>query len=249
MSKFLATRTAPGTPQDLSPSPVTLTGLSARATGPNTREGSVVLSGTGTQLTAPKFQFNWWTGGFTFEAWVLYKDFTNTVGQIPAVNSFGNMQTAGATNSWSIGPTTTGQLTFYYYSAGPNTFTSSSSMTAGVWTHICAQHDGTNLYLYINGVSVAGPQAVSGLATITNNYFSIGQYAGPTYPGPNFQTGDVRIVTGATVYPVSGFTPPSAPLGLAISGTTVFLLQVSLIYGMAFMSKTGAGQARMWKNS
>ena len=119
-------------------------------------------------------------------------------------------------------------------------------MTAGVWTHICAQHDGTNLYLYINGTSVAGPQAVSGLATITSSYFSIGQYAGPTYPGPTFQTGDVRIVTGATVYPVGGFTVPSAPLCLALSGTTVFLLQVPLVSGTSFMSKTGAGQANMW---
>jgi len=246
MSGFLATHTSAGQAQDLSPSPVTLTGLTSSATGPNTQEGSVALSGTGSQFSASKFQFNWWTGGFTFEAWVNYTNFTNTVGLSPAVNSFGNMQTGGNINAWSVGPTTSGQLTFYYYSAGPRTFTSSTSMTAGVWTHICAQHDGTNLYLYINGTSVAGPQAVSGLATITSSYFSIGQYAGPTYPGPTFQTGDVRIVTGATVYPVGGFTVPSAPLGLASSGTTVFLLQVPLVSGTSFMSKTGAGQANMW---
>ena len=248
MSQFLATHTVPGTPQDLSPSPVTIPGtLATSSAGPNTREGSVALTGTGTQFTASKFQFNWWTGGFTFEAWVNYPNFTNTVGLSPAVNSFGNMQTSGNINAWSFGPTTTGQLTFYYYSGGPYTFISSSALTAGAWTHVCVQHDGTNLYLYINGVSVAGPLAVSGLATITSGSFSIGQYDGPTYPGPTFQTGDVRMVTGATVYPVAGFTPPSAPLGLATSGTTVILLQVPLIKGTSFMSNTDTGQkATMW---
>lgn len=246
MSGFLTTHANTGTPQDLSPSSVSVSGFTSSASGPNTREGSVSLTGTGVQLSASKFQFNWWTGGFTFEAWVNYTNFTNTVGLSPAVNSFGNMQTSGNIDAWSVGPTTTGQLTFYYYSSGPFTFTTSSSITAGTWTHICAQHDGTNLYLYINGVKGAGPLAVSGLSTITSSYFSIGQYSGPTYPGPTFRTADVRIVTGATVYPIGGFTPPSAPLGLASSGTTVFLLQVPVSVTPAFLSKTGTGQATMW---
>lgn len=223
-----------GAPVDLAPSPATIPAATKTANGPNSTEGALSFSGTGIQVNAAKFPFNWWTsGGFTIEAWVKYTSFTNALASGVVPQSVGLMQIAGNIADWAIGPNASGAIQFYYYSAGQNTKVTANAMTTGTWTHICAQHDGTNFHMYINGVRSHGPTAISGLVTVstTHTYLSFGQYLNST--GPTYSIADVRLVQGSNVYPVTGFTPPSTKLTVAPVGTTVFLLQVPLVAGSA----------------
>lgn len=225
-------RGSAGTPADLAPTPATVPAVATTASGPISTEGAIVLSGTGIQVNAAKFPFDWWTsGGFTIEAWVKYTSFTNALASGVVPLSVGLMQIAGNIADWAIGPNASGAIQFYYYSGGQNTKVTSNVMTTGTWTHICAQHDGTNFHMYINGVRSHGPTAISGLITVstTHTYLSFGQYLNSAVP--NYSIGDVRLVRGANVYPVTGFTAPSSKLTTSPVGTTVFLLQVPLIDG------------------
>jgi hypothetical protein len=225
-----------GVPIDLSPSPATIPAAAVTNSGPLSTEGALSFSGTGIQITGAKFPFNWWTaGGFTIEAWVKYTSFTNALSSGVAPQAVGLMQTTGNINDWSIGPNAAGTIQFYYYSGGQNTKVTANAMTTGTWTHICAQHDGTNFHMYINGVRSHGPTAISGLVTIStaHNYLSLGQYFNAT--GPTFSIADVRLVKGANVYPVTGFTAPTTKLTTSPVGTTIFLLQVPLASGSGYL--------------
>jgi Concanavalin A-like lectin/glucanases superfamily len=216
-----------GTPVDLSPSPATIPSATVTQSGPVSGEGALSFSGTGIQMNGSKFPFNWYTG-FTIEAWVKYTSFTNALAASVAPVAVGVMQTSGNIDDWSFGPNTSGQLQFYYYFTGQNTKASSNTITAGTWTHICAQHDGTNFHMYINGVRCLGPVSITGTVSLSSShsYLSIGQYYNST--GPTFSIADVRLVQGSNVYPVTGFTAPTSKLTVAPVGTTVFLLQVPL---------------------
>lgn len=246
MSKFFSKSSSSGNPVDLSPNPVTIPAVTKSLSGPNTQEGSLSFSGTGIQLNASKFPFNWYTG-FTVEAWVKYTSFTNALAAGVAPQAMGVMQTTGNIDDWSFGANASGQLQFYYYFTGQNTKISSNTLSTGTWTHICAQHDGTNFHMYINGVRCLGPVSITGAVSLSSShtYFSLGQYYNST--GPTFLISDVRLVQGSNVYPVTGFTPPSAPLGLSPVGTTVLLLQVPLASGTISMTNSGgSSKIQMW---
>jgi hypothetical protein len=222
-----------GTPVDLAPSPATIPAATPSTSGPFSSEGSLSFSGgSGIQVNASKFPFNWYTG-FTIEAWVNYTSFTNALASGVVPLSVGLMQTAGNIADWAFGPNTSGQLRFYYYFTGQNAQLSSNTMTTGTWTHICAQHDGTSFHMYINGVRCVGPVTITGAVPLSTShtYLSFGQYLNSAVP--TFKVADVRLVQGSNVYPVTGFTPPTANLTTSPVGTTVFLLQVPLTAGTA----------------
>jgi len=218
-----------GTPVDLSASPATIPAVATTTSGPISTEGALSFTGTGIQINGAKFPFDWWTGGgFTVEAWVKYTSFTNALGSGVVPLALGLMQPAGNIADWALGPNGAGTIQFYYYSAGQNTKVTANAMSTNTWTHICAQHDGTNFHMYINGIRSHGPTAISGLVTVStsHSYFGLGQYFNST--GPTYQIADLRLVRGAAVYPVTGFTAPTAKLTVAAVGTTVFLLQVPI---------------------
>jgi hypothetical protein len=243
MSNFFASLTSNGKPVDLSSNPVTVPVVSQSNVGPNIQEGSLSFSGTGIQLNASKFPFNWYSG-FTVEAWVNYTSFTNALAAGVVPQAMGVMQTTGNISDWSFGPNASGQLQFYYYFTGQNTQISSNTLSTGTWTHICAQNDGTNFHMYINGVRCLGPVSITGTVPLssTHSYFSLGQYFSST--GPTFSISDIRLVQGSNVYPVTGFTPPTTPLGLSPVGTTILLLQVPLLSTM--FNTAGSSTGQMW---
>src|SRR5262249_24755314 len=75
------------------------------------------------------------------------------------------------------------------------------------WTHIAGVCDGTNIYVYVNGV-LDGSKASSGSAAGTGNRLYVGTYVG----GAQIYHGlidEVRI-TAATVY-TTNFTPSNNP--------------------------------------
>ena len=217
-----------GIPVDLAPNPATVPNTNTSTSGPFASEGSLSFTGApGIQLNGSKFPFNWYTG-FTIEAWVNYTSFTNALGSSVVPLAMGVMQIAGNIADWALGPNTTGQLRFYYYFTGQNFQLSSNTMSTGTWTHICAQHDGTSFHMYINGVRCVGPVTITGAVALssTHSYFSFGQYFNSSVP--TFKIADVRLVQGANVYPVTGFTPPAAKLTTSPVGTTILLMQVPL---------------------
>jgi hypothetical protein len=190
--------------------------------------------GTGNYLTFTDARFTnaWPTNKMTFEAWVNYPTFTNTIrGSLPGQPvSFGNMEPLTNGNSWSFGPNTLSNLTLYYIPGVQRFITSTATMTSNTWNHIAVQCDATNIYLYLNGVSVAQSNVYSGYNS-GNSLFTIGQYsstnAGTT---ANFLAGDTRLVFGSNLYPVGGFTVPTAPLAfIPTSGgiSTALLLRTS----------------------
>lgn len=228
---FLTSISGGGGPADLAPTPATIPTATTSTSGPFSSEGSLSFSGgSGVQVNASKFPFNWYTG-FTIEAWVNYTSFASALASGVVPLSVGLMQTAGNIADWAFGPNTSGQLRFYYYFTGQNAQLSSNTMTTGTWTHICAQHDGTSFHMYINGVRCVGPVTITGAVPLssTHTYLSFGQYLNSLVP--TFKIADVRLVSGANVYPVTGFTPPSSKLTLAPVGTTVFLMQVPVAAG------------------
>ena len=184
-----------------------------------------------------RFNTNWATGQFTFEAWVNYNNFTNTVTVTPQPMSFGTMNDAG-TNYWSFGANASGLLQFFYYNGGTvNVISTSQTMSAGVWYHICVQCNATNIYLYVNGVQSVTPTAISGTVVApTLSLFRIGQFNNQA--GPNFYVGDVRLVYGATVYTLSGFTP-SYILPTSGVGTTSLLLRTTQSNGYMYLYING----------
>lgn len=176
---------------------------------------SLKFPGTvGSYITFADTRFSassWWlTSGFTLEAWVNYTTFTNNGGSFPV--SFGTMNPTNSTGpNWSFGANTAGRLAFYYFTTVGQTVTATSAtLSLNTFYHICVQCDATNIYLYVNGAQVANQALVLTPQLTAGINFTIGQYN--SVAGPNFYVGDVRLVYGAAVYAVAGFTAPTAPL-------------------------------------
>jgi hypothetical protein len=191
----------------------------------------------------------WWqNGGFTFEAWVNYTSFTNTLGNSAFPISFGTMLAGpnqGGNNgpNWTFGPNTSGFLIFYYNTGVNQLVTASAAMVTGKWYHTCVQCDGTNIYIYLDGLRVAS-QALVLTPGNAVSAFAIGQWNGQGLPGPNFLVGDLRLVHRGTVYATAGFTAPSAPLSVYTTGgaVTALLIKTSATgYVATWYDQSGAG--------
>lgn len=215
------------------PLTVAFTGSAARSSVlSNVTEASMYFPGTvGSYLsfTNSRFLTSFKTSKMTFEAWVNYPNFTN--GYYASYNlptSFGVMKPDGSQASWTFGPNTTGYLVFYYWNGSFQAVISTTNpLNTNTWYHIAAQSDGTNIYIYLNGVLVT-QAAISGTPDNTLGMFTVGQYNiyGQGYVS-NFYVGDVRLVYGGNPYATAGFTAPSAPLTPYTTGgaTTALLLQ------------------------
>ena len=168
---------------------------------------------------------NWSATGFTLEAWVNYASFANA-------NTFVNTQASGPATigvwsptassiDWSLGAVTTGALCWYYYngSAANAALTPAGAITTGQWTHICAQSDGTRIYLFVNGVqqtlttqnytNTASPNAsINTGGYATSNPIAIGGgFNNGTGGYPNVAVAKARLIFGANVYSSGSFTP------------------------------------------
>lgn len=234
-----------GQPADYSPIPVSFPACPTSVDGPYPGVGSLKFSSNYMQLTDNRFYSSWGQAtGFTFEAWVKYASFDNTVSYYnsllygptytyntnpmsysyagPIPTSFGNMLPTSNYAYWSIGADTSGRLTLYIYNQG-YTLSSYNYIPLNTWTHICWMTQGSTAYLYVNGV-LSGTKYLYNSATVNLNSFTIGSYYNVK---PNFLVSDVRISYNSNVYPLSGFPVPNGPLGLVPSslGMTSLLLQ------------------------
>jgi hypothetical protein len=179
------------------------------------KEGSAWFNGTAGNYITTSLTGYAPSGGLTFEAWVNYTSFTNADRTIGFHNPVG----AGAAGNLSIGVNSSGVLILTYNASTVITPTANATLTLNTWNHIAFSYDGTTIRLFVNGVA-ATLTSTTLTTTIVGN-LTVGQFnslASSAY------VANVRVVTGTALY-TAAFTVPSAPLGLAATGTTRFLLR------------------------
>jgi hypothetical protein len=173
------------------------------------------------------YDTNWKTNGFTLEAWVNYASFANA-GSGNGSFMLGHMNSgSGGNQDWSFGPRPTGELYFFYYTGSVQYVNTGVNMTTGQWSHVCVQSNGTNIYVFLNGVLLnSGGAAIVGTPVITAGVpLSIGQLS--TNQGPNFAIAKARLTFGTSGNPLlgnvysSGNFTPSPNLGPVPAGATV----------------------------
>lgn len=186
---------------------------------------SVYFDGIGDYLTTPytPASFDWWTSDFTIEAWVYATSWSSWSGIHNGNNRpslVGNMAQLSTTNYWSFGPTTTGNLAWYYFNGSELLLSSSGTVRTSQWNHIAATKTSSGITFFINGVAET-PIAISGTPLSSNSQpLVIGSHRNISILG---YVSNLRIIKGTALY-TGNFTPPTAPL-TAISNTSLLTCQ------------------------
>lgn len=180
-------------------------------TAPKYGTAAFKLDGSGDYATTPQTaDLEFGSSNFTIECWIK----PNNVSSSQVI--LGNWKGVNATFcAYLLYITSGGKLQLSYGVGATNTGTpSSTSLVAGVWTHVVAQRNGNVVEYYINGVKDATTFALVG---------SLNSYAGeptaigcssPTSGAGNFFNGqidDMRVNKGLARYSAN-FTPPAAAL-------------------------------------
>ena len=209
------------------------------------KEGSMYTSNVATSnITAVLGSSYLWTSGLTAECWVNFVNNPTALVNPGGFNIYapcamsGTYAATGSVIPWSLGLDTNGKVVFYYYNASGSGVTTSQSANTNIsislntWNHIAVSvPSGGPISIYINGVQQTIQQNITGstgstLAIVGTGYSS--QYLSAGGLGGSFMNGyiaDYRVTYGAALYTGSSFTVPSAPLGIAGSGTTVALIR------------------------
>lgn len=182
--------------------------------GPSGRNvQSAYFDGVSDSLTVPytPASFDWWTSDFTIEAWVYATSWSTWSGIHNGNNRpslVGNMATLSTTNYWSFGPTTTGNLAWYYFNGSELLLSSSATIRTSQWNHIAATKTSSGITFFINGVAET-PIAISGTPLSSNTQpLTIGSHRNISISG---YVSNLRIIKGTALY-TGNFTPPTAPL-------------------------------------
>jgi hypothetical protein len=170
---------------------------------------------SGQYLNAPaNTVFNFGTGDFTVEAWVLP---TSTSGTRPIIE----IRTTGGANGFAL-LSQSGATTLNVYTNGGFVGVSTNTLTLNTWNHVALTRS-TNTWTYwINGVS--------GGSFTNSSTQSDGGTTGPKIGGST-TAGEIwigyisnaRITKGAALYTTT-FTPSTTPLTTTVSSGTVSLL-------------------------
>ena len=181
---------------------------SVPATGPN---GSLLFNATPTQwLSVPNNTAFVQTGGFTIECW-YYPTSTNR-GYVWAM-----LQHNFLTCKWIGGQF---QIDMSYVGYPPGYSAVGRTYAINAWYHLAISWNGTNGWLFVNGV-IEATFTGAGATVGDGNPFYIGQYQGQGQPTPLGYISNFRVVKGSAVYTTT-FTPPTSAL-TAISGTQLLL--------------------------
>jgi len=168
------------------------------------------FDGSGDYLTAPSnaaYQFG--TGDFTIEYWI----YQTASGSYRTVL---DTRASGTASPWACLINSNNQP----YILINSDLTSSIAININAWNHVAIVRSGTNLSIYVNGVS--------GLSTTNSTNISptgslrVGFTVDTVYPMIGYLS-NIRIVKGTAVY-TSAFTPPTTPL-TAITNTSLLTCQ------------------------
>jgi hypothetical protein len=130
----------------------------------------------------------------------------------------------GTNTAWVISIEPNYSLTFSIPFGGTtNIATASGALTRNTWTHVAVVYSGGTARIYFNGVSVAGPVAIT-LPVSSTVSFKIGyDNVGTVSTRFNGYISNVAINITTALY-TSAFTPPTIPL-TAVSGTSLLTCQ------------------------
>jgi hypothetical protein len=177
---------------------------SSRLWTTSTNGGSLWFDGSSGILSiASAASLNMSSLNFTIECWSYVNSITGSYQTIISNRSSGG-------TGWEVGINPSSGL-FYYYN-GSAVYTSSTPVVPGVWTHLAATYDGSNLRLFQNGVITL---VQSGVAATNSTQ--------PTYIGGVYNTSqlyagyvsNLRVVKGTALY-----TTTFVPATTIITGTT-----------------------------
>lgn len=212
---------------DLKGNTITAVGNAARSSMQSKFGGySLYLDGAGDYLTAQynPAKFDWWTEDFTLEAWVYADAFTTwqySQGTYLHANLIGNTAVAALSSEWSFGPLASGVVQFRYWTGTSIAVTSTQIVTAGAWNHVAMTKTSSGINIFVNGVGLASPVAISGTPTSsTSRPLAIGVMNNTYLAG---FVDDLRITKGVARY-TADFTPPTATFadrGPQLSGTVM----------------------------
>jgi hypothetical protein len=190
-------------------------------------DGALYFNGLiGSYITNTSSVYNFaWSAGFTLEFWANFLSFPSGVSGSVQPSLIGNFSaTSSTTPWWAFGPNASGQLTFWYASTPSNKIINISNMLAiNTWYHLAITSNGTNIYIFINGV-LQLTSSISSASSINSTNFTIGQYNNTN--AMNCLLSNIRLVGGTALYTAS-FIPSSGPLILASTGTTIACIRAS----------------------
>ena len=137
------------------------------------------------------------TGDFTVEAW--YYALTN-----------GDRRIVGATTNSSSMFGGNPNIAFGRSNVAWDVVATNINFPLNTWSHVAYIRQGTNGYIYLNGIRIAGPVSITGLNYNLNENLVIGSDVNAvnslTYYADGYIS-NLRIVKGLAVY-TSNFTPP-----------------------------------------
>ena len=151
------------------------------------------------------------TGDFTMECWAYFTSFSNYVTIFDQYVS-----SATGAGNFTIQPTTSGVLAFYY--DGSNVL-NAGTLSTNIWYHLAFTRSGSTIRVFINGVQT-GTVTFSGTVGRSDTTFWIGSEhsGGPAYYMAGYLS-NVRIVKGTALY-TAAFSPPTSTL-TAIANTSL----------------------------
>lgn len=176
---------------------------------------SLLCDGTGDYATVP-FSTDWQfgSGDFTVECWVLFNTSPDTVGQ----RFVCHWDDTGNENSWTF-DTFGGELRFGYSTDGSSSTDTGQSISpslsgtwnTGQWYHVAACRNGTSIKGFLDGVEVFDYDAgTESFFNSTDDLWIGGLNVGgsPNLPLDG-QIDSIRIIKGRAIYK-KNFTPPTS---------------------------------------
>ena len=190
----------------------------------SSQNGSIALNLNGTDQTdyvrfQPSAAYNLSSGTFTVEGW-FYKTASGAREMMKANNGPGSyywgirLQAGGSYAAWIGNGVQTNGTTV---------------ITLNAWHHVAAVGNGTNVQLYLDGVSqyVTPPTNAFPVSAAAAGYLDLGRNIDSNAYMFNGYINCVRIINGVALY-TSNFTPPTQVLQ-AVAGTG-FLAQTAYQY-------------------
>ena len=181
---------------------------------------AMTFDGNGDFLSIPNnSDFNYSDGGdFTIELW-WYRQVTNTNEAL-----IGVFENSSNQRAWQLEARANAGLRFEWWSngsSGTNISTANDSVPAGQWHHICAERNGNNITLYVNGVAVGANVSAGSIHNNTTDPLRIGNLNAAGDQDLTAKLQDIRVYKGLAKYK-GGFDVPKpyTPVGIEAFRTT-----------------------------
>lgn len=165
------------------------------------------FDGTGDYLTITytTADFDWWSESFTIEYFIIVDDLA-TVSYLDGVQKsavVGNADPASGANYWSFGPINDGTLRFAYWNGAAQRLSSSSTITAGVRSHVAFCSDSSGIRIYLDGNRIANGTNAGGNQSSVSYPLTIGQINNRSING---RIDELRITKGGPTARYTGTT-------------------------------------------